>query len=53
MKGESFMESKNKLNQVPLANVTNNELKSIKNLEQKLDDKYYLIAFNKDSSPRS
>lgn len=47
------MESKNKLNQVPLANVNDNELKSIKNLEQKLDDKYYLIAFNKDDNQRS
>lgn len=47
------MESKNKLNQVPLATVNDNDLKSIKNLEQKLDDKYYLIAFDKDDNPRS
>lgn len=47
------MESNNKLNQVPLANVNDNELNSIKNLEQKLDDKYYLIAFNKDDNQRS
>ena len=42
------MESKNKLNEVPLANVNDNELNSIKDLEKKFDDKYYLIAFNKN-----
>lgn len=42
------MESKNKLNEVPLANVDNRELKSIKDLEKQFDDKYYLIAFDKD-----
>lgn len=42
------MESKNKLNEVPLAHVNNNELSSIKDLEKKLDDKYYLIAFDKN-----
>ncbi len=42
------MEGKNKLNEVPLASVDNNELEKIKNLEQNLDNKYYLIAFNKD-----
>ncbi|SKC83240.1 hypothetical protein [Maledivibacter halophilus] len=41
------MESKNKLNEVPLANVNDNELKSIKDLEEKMKDKYYLIAFDK------
>jgi hypothetical protein len=33
---------------VPLANINTNELNSIKSLEEKLDDKYYLIAFNKE-----
>ncbi len=41
------MESKNKLNEVPLANVDDTELQSIKNLEHQFNDKYYLIAFNK------
>jgi len=42
------MESKNKLNEVPLANVNNTELRSIKDLEKQFGDKYYLIAFDKD-----
>lgn len=41
------MESKNKLNEVPLANLVNQELEKIKNLEQDFDNKYYLIAFEK------
>ncbi|MFZ5945937.1 MAG: hypothetical protein ACOYVD_17740 [Bacillota bacterium] len=41
------MEQKNKLNQVPLGNVNEQELQQIKSLEEKLDDKYYLIAFDK------
>jgi len=43
------MEQKNKLDQVSLGNVTQEELQQIKDLEQKLGDKYYLIAFNKKS----
>ncbi|MGI6227518.1 MAG: hypothetical protein ACOYJ1_14820 [Peptococcales bacterium] len=43
------MEQKNKLNEVPLGNVSQQELQEIKNLEQKLGNKYYLIAFNKNS----
>ncbi|CAK7045589.1 hypothetical protein KQI38_13485 [Tissierella carlieri] len=41
------MEDKNKLSQVTLANIDNEELKEIQNLEQKLDDKYYILAFKK------
>ncbi|SHK34291.1 hypothetical protein [Paramaledivibacter caminithermalis] len=44
------MESKNRLNEVPLANINDGELKSIKNLEKQLNDKYYLIAFNKEEN---
>lgn len=43
------MEDKNKLNEVQLANVNNEELKQIKELEQTMGDKYYLIAFRKES----
>lgn len=39
---------KNRLNEVPLANVNNEELEEIKKLENRLNDKYYLIAFQKD-----
>jgi hypothetical protein len=48
-KGVIAMEQKNKLDQVSLGNVTQEELQQIKDLEQKLGDKYYLIAFNKKS----
>ena len=41
-------EFKNHLNEVPLANITNEELNEIKKLENKLNDKYYLIAFKRD-----
>lgn len=41
------MESRNRLNEVPLANVDNKDLTSIKDLEKELGDKYYLIAFDK------
>jgi len=42
------MEQKNQLNQVPLGNITQQELQQIKELEQKLGEKYYLIAFDRD-----
>ncbi|MDK2823620.1 MAG: hypothetical protein PWQ67_154 [Clostridia bacterium] len=42
------MEQKNKLNEVPLGNLSNQELQQIKELEQRLGDKYYIIAFNKN-----
>ncbi len=48
MKGGLILKSKNKLNEVSLGNVNNQELKEIKNLENKLDDKYILIAFDKN-----
>ncbi|WP_279279074.1 hypothetical protein [Senegalia massiliensis] len=41
------MESKNKLNQVPLADLKEDELTKLKDLEKSLQEKYYLIAFEK------
>lgn len=38
----------NNLNEVPLANLSNNELDKITDLEKELDEKYYLIAFEKN-----
>lgn len=43
------MDQTNKINEVPLGNVSQQELQQIKELEQKLGDKYYLIAYNKKS----
>jgi len=40
----------NNLNQVPLANLSNNELDRITQLEKEFNEKYYLIAFEKDES---
>lgn len=42
------MDHKNKLDQVPIGNISQQELQQIKELEEKLGDKYYLIAFNKN-----
>ncbi len=42
------MKQKNRLNEVPLANITEQEVKSIQEPEKQLGDKYYLIAFKKD-----
>ncbi|MFZ7101837.1 MAG: hypothetical protein ACOWWO_04140 [Peptococcaceae bacterium] len=44
------MEVKNKLNQVSLANISNQELNEIKELEQKLGNKFFLIAFDKEQT---
>lgn len=41
-------DKKNNLDKVPIANLERQELKKVKELEQKFDDKYYLIAFKKD-----
>ena len=41
------MDRKNKLDQVPLANVNDNELNQIQQLEQQLGEKYFLIAFER------
>ncbi len=41
------MEEKNKLSQVTLANINSEELNEIQKLEEKFDDKYYIIAFKK------
>jgi len=37
----------NKLNQVPVASLSSDELQSIKQLEESLGAKYYLIAFER------
>ncbi|MFZ5967006.1 MAG: hypothetical protein ACOYVK_07500 [Bacillota bacterium] len=42
------MEQRNRLNEVPLASVDDQELRNIRELEEKLGDKYYLIAFEKN-----
>jgi len=42
------MEDKNKLNEISLANVSNQELKQIKELEEIMNDKYYLMALDKE-----
>ncbi|MDK2933285.1 MAG: hypothetical protein PWP27_1095 [Clostridiales bacterium] len=41
------MASENKSNEIPLANLNSEELKQVKELEQKLGDKYYLMALDK------
>lgn len=41
------MEKKNRLDEVKLAEVSNSDLNQIKELEQELGDKYYIIAFEK------
>lgn len=43
------MEKKNKLDQVNLANISENEVNKIKELEKQLGGKYVLIAFEKES----
>lgn len=44
------LDKKNKLDQVPLASIDNNELSQIQQLEQRLGEKYYLIAFEKTNN---
>lgn len=41
------MDKKNKLDEVNLAQVNDDELTRIQNLEKELNEKYYLIAFEK------
>ena len=36
-----------KLNEIPFANVSNEELMKIKELETQLNNKYYLMAFDR------
>lgn len=43
------METKNKLNEVPIANISDTDISKIKALESELDGKYYLIAFEKEA----
>lgn len=45
-KGGYIMAQKS-LSETPVANIDQKELKEIKELENKLNDKYYLIAFSK------
>ena len=42
------MHKKNKLDEISLAEVSPQELTEIKELEQKLGEKYYLIAFERE-----
>ncbi|XMB66981.1 hypothetical protein RI065_00250 [Mycoplasmatota bacterium zrk1] len=41
------MESKNKLNEVPIANISEEEIVKIKELESHLGDKYYIVVLEK------
>ncbi len=45
--GHGTVEFKNWLNEVPLADINQEELSSIQELEHKLGDRYYLIAFDR------
>lgn len=38
----------NNLNQLTVANMSENELRQVKELEGQLGDKYYIIAFEKN-----
>ncbi|WDV48015.1 hypothetical protein PV797_10045 [Clostridiaceae bacterium M8S5] len=42
------MDDFNHLNQVPIASLSNDELAKIASLEKELDEKYYIIAFEKE-----
>lgn len=42
------MESVNKLSEVPIAKISEADIDKIKELESKLDGKYYLIAFERE-----
>lgn len=42
------MQEHNRLDEVPLANLSNDELNKITSLEKELDEKYYIIAFKKN-----
>ena len=39
---------KNNLDQLKVANMSENELKQVKYLEGQLGDKYYIVAFEKE-----
>jgi hypothetical protein len=43
-----YVDDFNNLNQVPLADLSNNEIDRISQLEKEFDEKYYLIAFEKE-----
>ncbi len=47
--GVNRMDFQNRLHEVPIAKITKDEERQIQDLERKLDDKYYLIAFKKTS----
>lgn len=40
----------NRLNEVPLARLKDSELQELQELETRLGDKYYLIAFEKEGA---
>lgn len=40
----------NHLNEVPIANLSSDELNKITMLEKELDEKYFLIAFEKNNN---
>lgn len=42
------MEIKNRMSEVPLANINQEELRQIQELERKMNDKYYIMAFYKN-----
>lgn len=41
------MEKKNNIHQLAVANMSENELRQVKDLEGQFGDKYYIIAFEK------
>ena len=43
------MNNLNNLSQVPIANLSNDELDKVTSLEKELNEKYFLIAFEKDN----
>jgi hypothetical protein len=42
----------NQLDRIPLANLTDHELQMLRQLEEKFNDRYYLIAFQKPDEER-
>lgn len=47
--GGILVEQGNKFGEIPLGNVSDGELSQIKELEQKLGNRFYLIAYDKNS----
>lgn len=42
------MENKNKLNEIAIAQISKDELSKIKDLEMSFNEKYYIIALEKE-----